>query len=81
MTYSNQDYLDILEKIIFNLSYEYIQNKIYIDVWEDDEDYCKEEKEKNKKIKKELEILVDIYDIVKDHIENWKGWYYGKENN
>ena len=70
MTYSNQDYLDILEKIIFNLSYEYIQNKIYIDVWEDDEDYCKEEKEKNKKIKKELEILVDIYDIVKDHIEN-----------
>ena len=69
MTYSNQDYLDILEKIIFNLSYEYIQNKTYIDVWEDDEDYCKEEKERNKKIKKELEILVDIYDIVKDHIE------------
>ena len=69
MTYSNQDYLDILEKIIFNLSYEYIQNKTYIDVWEDDEDYCKEERERNKKIKKELEILVDIYDIVKDHIE------------
>lgn len=70
MTYSNQDYLDILEKIIFNLSYEYIQNKTYIDVWEDDEDYCKEEKERNKEIKKELEILVDIYDIVKDQIEN-----------
>lgn len=70
MTYSNQDYLDILEKIIFNLSYEYIQNKTYIDVWEDDEDYCKEEKERNKEIKKELEILVDIYDIVKNHIEN-----------
>jgi len=70
MTYSNQDYLDILEKIIFNLSYEYIQNKIYMDTWENDEDYCKKEIERNTKIKKELEILVDIYDIVKDNIEN-----------
>lgn len=66
----NKEYTDILEKIIFDLTYTYIQNKILIDIYEGDDKYCKDAKKENEEIEYKLEILVDIYDIVKDTIED-----------